>query len=466
MTTEQMQILKDLKGLYEQNKEQALKDYFTFLRFQSISAESDYQSQVSACANWLHNYLKEAGLDTELWTTNRHPVIFASYLKAGPNKPTLLIYNHYDVQPVDPLAEWTSPPFEPTIRDGQVFARGAQDNKGQCFYVVQVLKTLLKAHKSLPINIKLVIEGEEECGSFGLSEILTSKKEQLKADYLAIVDVGLPNSTTPAVTLGVRGIVTMDVTLEGSRTDLHSGTHGGVVYNPIHALVEILSKLRDSTGRITVPHFYDDVTELDEKEKSALAFAFDEKEYYSLFKTSPSGGEKKYSPNERAWVRPTIEINGVSGGYAGTGFKTVIPAKAHAKVSCRLVSNQDPQKIGKLVAQFIEAQAPEGVKVHVHVHPGGGRAVRSSPSSPVVRAFAKAYSEVFAAPCQFIFEGGSIPIVTELAKTSQSDVVLVGMGLSSDQIHAPNEHFGLDRIEKGFLVLGQTLFLLGEEKKR
>jgi acetylornithine deacetylase/succinyl-diaminopimelate desuccinylase-like protein len=464
MTTNQLQIIKELKELYEKNKDQALQDYFTFLRFKSISAEMNYQDEIPACANWLFNYLKDIGLETELWQTIRHPVIFASYLKAGPDKPTLLIYNHYDVQPVDPLSEWTTPPFEPTVRNGQVYARGAQDNKGQCFYVIQAIKALLDANKQLPINIKLIIEGEEEAGSFGISQILSQNKNKLKADYLAIVDVGLRAPSKPAVTLGVRGIVAMDVDVEGSQTDLHSGTHGGLVYNPLHALVEILAKLRDADGKIAVPHFYDDVEKMTDDEKSFLTLEFDENEYQSIYGTTSSGGEKNFSPMERAWTRPTIEINGISGGYSGLGFKTVIPAKAHAKISCRLVPNQDPQKIGRLVADFIESKAPKGVKVRVQIHPGGGKAVRSSPSSNVVQAFAKAYSEVYNAPCEFIFEGGSIPIVTELAKASGSEVVLVGVGLGDDQIHAPNEHFGLDRFEKGFLIISRTLFLLAEKK--
>lgn len=456
----QQSLVENLRSLYKQHEKEFLKDYFKFLSFQSVSSEPSYASQTTACAEWLVNYIREMGFDVQLWPTPGHPTIFASHLKAGPSQPTLLIYNHYDVQPVDPISEWHSPPFEPTVKHGQVFARGTQDNKGQCFYTLQALKMLLKSDQSLPINVKLCIEGEEECGSTGLSKILSKKQKELKADYLAIVDLGIPGPNEPAVTLGVRGLVTMDVEVQGSLTDLHSGSNGGLVYNPLHALVEILASLRDSSGKITVPGFYDDVLPLSSEDKKLISLAFDEKHYEKTFGAKAIGGERGFHPKERVGTRPTIEINGISGGYGGVGFKTVIPAKALAKVSCRLVPNQDPQKIGKLVAQFLEKRAPEGIQVRVHVHPGCGKAVRANPSSKVVKAFAQAYQEVFQAPCAFMFEGGSIPIITELAEASQSEVVLVGLGLADDQIHAPNEHFGLDRLEKGFAIITRAIELL------
>lgn len=460
---EQHNALDSLRKLYREQEKTALKDYFTFLKFQSISSEAAYKSEVSACASWLSNYLKEIGFHVELWPTQGHPTLFASHMKAGPDKPTLLLYHHYDVQPVDPLSEWASPPFEPDIRGNQVFARGANDNKGQCFYTINALKALLQRDKELPINVKLCIEGEEECGSTGLSGILSSKKNELRADYLAIVDLGIPDLQTPAVTLGIRGLVTMDVEVLGTHTDLHSGSHGGLAYNPIHALVEILAKLRDSSGKITVPGFYDDVIPLDEKERTQIALNFSEDEYQKMFGAYPSGGEKAFSPKERVWTRPTIEINGIFGGYSGSGFKTVIPSKAGAKISCRLVPNQDPDRIAEKVSKFIIAQAPKGTSVKVHIHPGKGKAVRANPSSKISKAFSQAYSEVFQKPCQFIFEGGSIPISTELAHASGSEIILVGLGLQDDQVHAPNEHFGLDRLEMGFLIIARTLQLLQGE---
>jgi acetylornithine deacetylase/succinyl-diaminopimelate desuccinylase-like protein len=452
--------IETLQHYFQQHKQAMLNEYFKFLKFQSVSSEPGFIPQVNACAKWLVDYLKEMGFETQLWPTKGHPTIFASDLRAGPDKPTLLIYHHYDVQPVDPLNEWLSPPFEPTIRDGQVFARGAQDNKGQCFFTLQALKALLNQNKQLPINIKLCIEGEEECGSEGLAAILSQKQEELKADYLAVIDVGLREPNVPAVTIGVRGLVTMDVSVQCTHSDLHSGFHGGLSYNPIHALVELLSGLRDSSGKVTIPGFYDAVKPVNEREKELIALSFNEQEYEKIFGAKPTGGEKAFSPRERVWLRPTIEINGIVGGYSGSGFKTVIPAKASAKLSCRLVPDQDPEKIGVLVAKFLEKRAPEGTRVHVTVRSGFGKALRANPESKVAQAFSIAYRDVFQKPCEFIFEGGSIPIIPELAAASHSEVVLVGLGLSDDHIHAPNEHFGLDRLEQGFLVIARAIELL------
>lgn len=455
-----MKQVESLRGLYKKREEAVLRDFFTFLEFESISTDPTYAPKVRSCAIWLSEYLKKMGFDVELWPTIGYPTIFASYMHAGPDQPTLLIYNHYDVQPVDPLEGWTTPPFKPEIRNGEVYARGAQDNKGQCFYTIQALKMLLERDKALPINVKLCIEGEEESGSDGLSSVLDHKRKELQADYLAIVDVGLRDRKSPAVTLGVRGIVTMDVDVYGSKGDLHSGSHGGLAYNPLRALVEILESVRDKSGKIIIPGFYDDVMPINKKELSQISLEFDAKRYEETFGIKPTGGEKGVSASERAWLHPTFEINGISGGYRGQGFKTVIPAHANAKVSCRLVPNQDPQKIGHLVARYLESKAPEGVAVKVHVHSGGGKAVRANASSIIAQAFAKAYGEAFQKPCEFIFSGASIPIITELAEASKSEVVLMGLGLPDDQIHAPNEHFGVDRLAEGAVIIARTLELL------
>lgn len=446
-----------LTDYFEQSKQEILEEYYTFLRYQSVSSEPQYQEQLLDCVRWVENYLKKIGFSVEIWPTQRHPVIFASYEKAGPAQPTLLIYNHYDVQPVDPLDLWLSPPFEPTLRAGEVFARGAQDNKGQCFYVLLALKKLIERDGTLPINIKLCIEGEEECGSAGLTAILNDKKLRLKADYLAIVDLGMANPTTPAVTLGTRGILTMDVEVSGTHTDLHSGSHGGIAFNPIHALIKALDSVRDETGAIAIPHFYDDVVPLKQEEKTQISLNFDPNKYEIDFGAKPTGGEKDYSPLERGWTRPTIEVNGINGGYSGEGFKTVIPAKAMAKVSCRLVPNQDPKKIGRLVADFLQSHAPEGTKIHVHLHPGHGKAVRANINSKAVQAFAKAYSEVFNTSCEYVYAGGSIPVVTALAEVCEGEVVMLGLGLPGDCIHAPNEHFGVDRIKQGFVSMVRAI---------
>lgn len=451
-----------IKALIEKHRSQLLNDYYTFLSFPSVSSEPQFKQSVLQCANWLAEYIKDMGFEVEMWPTTGHPVIFASYMKAGPTKPTILIYNHYDVQPADPIEEWETPAFKPTKRDNEVYARGAQDNKGQCFYVLQALKMLLESEGSLPINVKLCIEGEEEMGSSGLSYILKQKAQQLKANYLAIVDLGLRDARVPAVTLGIRGLVTLDIEVRGSNIDLHSGTHGGVVYNPIHALVNLLAGLRDpDTGFINVPGFYDDVLDMPLEERSQVSFNFDLSEYQKTTGAYPVGGERQYSVLERAWIRPTLEINGISGGYTGKGFKTVIPAKASAKISCRLVPSQDPKYIGNLVANHLRSSAPHGVQVTVNVNPGMGSAVRANPSTPLVRAFSRAFEEIYGVPCEFVLDGASIPIAAELAEVSKGEIILMGLGLNTDQIHAPNEHFGLDRIENGILIMARALQLLG-----
>ncbi len=458
--------MNELQTLYQKVKDRGLEDYKTFLKFPSISSNPDNAADMKACCDWLAKYLSQSGLDIDIWDTEGNPVIFASYLKASPEMPTLLLYHHYDVQPVLPLEEWDSPPFEPTIEDGDIYARGAQDNKGQCFYSILSICSLLKEKKSLPINVKILIEGEEEIGSPSLPALLEKKKAKLQADYLAVVDMGMRSKSTPAVTLGVRGIIALEITVKGTNTDLHSGTHGGAAFNPNHALVQILSQLRDpKTGKITAPGFYDNIKELTDDEREFLALDFSEDEYARLFGQKPTGGEKGYTLAERTGLRPTLEINGLSGGYAGPGFKTVIPAKATAKVSCRLVPDQNPDILGRKLAEYIKSLAPEGMEVTVELRAGTGNPVRTTPHSTIAEAFAKSYEEVFGNPAEFIVEGGSIPITAKLAEACGGETVFAGLALADDQIHAPNERFSLDRIEKGFLSIGRLLSIIAEKTR-
>lgn len=433
-----------------------INDYFTFLRFPTISADLEKSQEMVRCAEWITQWLEDLHFDVERWETGGAPVVFASHNKAGPDKPTLLIYHHYDVQPVDPLEKWESPPFDPTLRNGKVYARGAQDNKGQCFYTLQALKEL----KTYPLNIKLCIEGEEEIGSPGLSRLLAEKRKELQADYLAIVDLSIPSMEKPAITLGIRGIITFDLEIETAEGDLHSGSHGGIVLNASEVLVRILHSLKNEKGEVNVPGFYEGIEPLLAEEKEKISFDFDPILYKKEIHALPVGGELSFSPLERAWIRPTLEINGITGGYSGEGFKTVIPAKSSAKLSCRLVPGQDPQKIASLVMDFIKKQEREGFSIHIRQQKGGGGGIRLSPDSSAAIAFSEAFTEVFSAPCVHILAGGSIPIAKELAKTSGAQMVLVGLGLDSDAIHAPNEHFSLDRIEKGKEILKRVFHLL------
>lgn len=449
-----------LQEIINADRENALKEYFRFLSFPSVSSEPEFKENLLECVAWLKNYIDQMGFKTELWhAKDGHPVLFASYA-ASPSAPTLLIYNHYDVQPCDPLDLWESSPFEPAVKNGEVYARGAQDNKGQCFYVLQALKALLKRDGTLPLNIKLCIEGEEENGSASLDELLKTKSKELQADYLAIVDLGIPSSDTPAITLGIRGIITMDIEVRGSNVDLHSGSHGGIVFNPIHGLIKILSALRNEEGKIAIPGFYDSLIPVADEERSKIDFSFDEEKYMRDFDALATGGEQKFSPMERNGLRPSIEINGIIGGYTGDGFKTVIPAVAKAKLSCRLVPGQDPEAAAELVSAFLKRQTPAGLKTHVHLHPGGGIATRTDPNSKAVKAFAKAYEEVFQKKCQFILSGASIPIAARLAKAANAEMVLLGLGLATDRIHAPNEHFGVDRLQKGAFIIARAIDLL------
>ena len=314
---------------------------------------------------------------------------------------------------------------------------------------------LIENYGGLPINIKLCIEGEEECGSEGLTHILPKKKKELQADYLAVVDVGIPNPTTPAINLGVRGIITMDVTATGTAHDLHSGCMEAWPTTPSMPLSSVLSGARDSTGKITIPGFYEEVREMTPEEKNAVSWKFDLANYKKMFGTEPTGGETGYTPLERNWIRPTLEINGISGGYSGDGFKTVIPAKALAKVSCRLVADQEPHHLFAKVKKYFEGAAPAGIRIDVKLHGEGGLPLRTSPHSALVQACKKAYEGVFHSPCQMIYDGASIPITSALAQASGASPVLIGLGLPDDAIHAPNEHFGVDRIEKGTqLIIG------------
>lgn len=460
--------MKDIdfyKDQFTKKREDLLNDYFTFLRFKSITTDPKYKDEVEACAQWLFDYLKESTLKVEKWETGRAPIIFAQDLRAGPEKETLLIYCHYDVQPVDPLELWTTPPFEPTLREGEVYARGAADNKGQCFYTIQALKALLKVHERLPINIKFIIEGEEESGSIGLSHILDQKKEALKADYLMVVDSGIHTLQRPAITLGARGICGLEVTLKESDFDLHSGAAGGLAYNPNRALVKMLTQLHDAEGRVVIPGFYDDILPLTQQEKEAISFDFDEAAFKSMFGFTPTGMEKGFTPNEACWLRPTLEINGMWGGYAGVGFKTVIPAEAHAKISCRLVPNQNPEKVLNLVKDYLIKITPPALKIHIApFHEGGkgcGMSFRTHPFSRIATIMSESYAQVFGKPCEKILLGGSIPIAARLCEVAEAEMLLVGLGLPDDRIHAPNEHFGLDRLEKGYLTICRAIELFG-----
>lgn len=448
--------LPELKNWYDKHAKEIQTDFFTYLRFQSISTDPQYKNEVRKTAEWLQTYLTKIGLKTELWETIKHPVVYASHLQAGKDRPTVLLYSHYDVQPVDPLDKWKSPPFEPVIRDGEVYARGAADDKGQGFYSIMAIKAFLELAKKSNVNIKLFIEGEEECGSVGSTDILAKKKEALKADHLLIVDIGIPEKGVPAITLGLRGIAAFEVTCKNSNIDLHSGVHGGMVLNPNRALIQLLAKLWDENGKVTIPGFYDAVKVPSQEELALFDKNVDEEMLKKTFGIRSFQREGKYSLWESNTIRPVLEINGIGGGYTGVGFKTVIPSQAKAKISCRLTPDQDPEEIGRCIEAFLKQNVAKGIDLRFEWE-HGGKPVRSSPNTPIAKIAAKAYEEVFGKTCKMLLCGATVPIVADLAAASGADTALIGVGLSTDDIHAPNEHFGMDRFEQGFLTIGRIL---------
>jgi acetylornithine deacetylase/succinyl-diaminopimelate desuccinylase-like protein len=454
-----MMTLTDLRTWYDGRRAKIRSDYFQFLRFPSISTDPAYKSDMRACASWLSEYFVKGGIQSRLIETDMYPIVYAEDLSAGPKAKTLLIYGHYDVQPVDPIELWKSPPFEPEERGGQIFARGAVDDKGQIFYAALAALCWKDLGRSLPVNLKFCIEGEEESQSIGLTKALPKLKNLMRADYLLIPDFDQFNPTTPAISLGARGIAALEVTLKGSNSDLHSGLLGGIAYNPNRALVELLAKLWDKDGRVQVKGFYDQVEAPSKEELKRYTFPNDKAYYTKALGIGAFGGEKGRSLQEANWFRPTLEINGISGGYAGAGMKTVIPSSATAKITCRLVPNQDPEKILQSLASFLKEQALPGMQVRVETF-SSDPAFRSSPDSLIAKAVAKAAMECTGSACKNILAGGSIPVIANLVEETGAEAVGMGYGLIDDNIHAPDEHFDMERLEKGFLTVGRALAFL------
>jgi len=452
--------LQQLKKWAEKNRAAIREDYFRFLQFPSISTDPEYAKEMILCADWLCGYIaKHTGMKAECIKTEGHPLVYAEDMRAGKEAPTVLVYGHYDVQPVDPLELWKSDPFEPTERNGLIYARGAVDDKGQIFYAVMAARCWKELGRELPINLKFCIEGEEESSSTGLAKALPKLKEKLRSDYLLIVDCGMLDKETPALSLGCRGMLPLEVTLTGSNSDLHSGLHGGLAYNPNRALAELLAKLWDQNGRVQVKGFYDDVLETTEDDFKKFAFRFDKMDYSKEFGIEALGGEKDRTPLEANCLRPTIEINGMYGGYIGAGIKTVIPAHATAKLTCRLVPNQDPKKIGKQIAEFLKKHVVPGMKIKIDLNEGEP-AFRGNPDSLLAKAVSLAATEVCSKKCENTLSGGSIPIIAKMIEASGAEVVGMGYGLPEDNIHAPNESFDMGRFEKGFLTVARALELL------
>lgn len=431
-----------------------LEDYFSLLRFASVSSDESYRQDLLDCADWLAKRLVTIGLHVRCFDTPGAPVLLAEWTQL-PDAPTLLLYSHYDVQPVTPLEAWRSPPFVPTVSHGQVTARGAQDNKGQLAYTLAALRHALQ-RGSLPCNVKWIIEGEEEFGSHGLSAILPSLAPLLRADDCAVIDGGIHSLHEPSVEIGARGIVSFTIRAKGSSSDLHSGLLGGLAYNPLRALAELLSAAVDENGYVQIPGFYDHVKDWVPEHLALLSAGPDEQALQATFGVQPTGGERHLPLNQRNWLRPTFEINGLQGGYTGPGFKTVIPAEAIAKVSCRLVPNQTPEQIGEQVKAFLLSRCPQGIGLEVEVGHGGDPFL-GDPEGPLTQAARKAFEEVLEAPCSLALTGGSLPVCGALAQAAGAGILAFGLGLPGDLIHAPNEHFSIDRLEKGAVLVQRLL---------
>jgi len=436
------------KEYQEKNKDRFLNEMLDLLRVPSISAKSEHKEDMKKTAELVKQRLLEAGADkAEVMPTEGHPVVYAEKI-IDPSKPTVLVYGHYDVQPPDPLELWKSPPFEPVIKDGKVYARGSADDKGQFFMHVKAMETLVKTN-SMTTNMKFLIEGEEEVGSPNLAKFVADNKKLLKADVILISDSAMISLENPSLDIGVRGLAYIQVEVTGPNRDLHSGTYGGAVSNPITILAKMIASCHDENNHITIPGFYDDVVEAKPDERKMMNQApFDEKEYKADLGVNELWGEKGFSTIERTGIRPTLELNGIWGGYQGEGSKTVLPSKASAKISARLVPNQSSKKITKLLLDYFKKIAPPGVSVNAfELH--GGEPYMTPIESKAYQAAAKAIEATFGKKPIPVRGGGSIPICSILEKELGIKIVFMGFGLDSDNLHSPNEKFELKNFYKG-----------------
>lgn len=446
--------MKEQKAYIQTHKDRFLEELKELLRLPSISADSKYKEQTMETAKMVSKLLKEAGADKiEICPTPGNPIVYGEKI-IDPKLPTVLVYGHYDVQPPDPLELWTTEPFDPVIRktdihpDGAIFARGACDDKGQMYMHVKALEVMVQTN-TLPCNVKFMIEGEEEIGSENLGWFVGRNRDKLACDVILISDTGMLGNDTPSITTGLRGLSYVEVKVIGPNRDLHSGLYGGAVANPINILAEMIAGLMDENNHITIPGFYDDVEELSKEERAEMAKApFSLEKYKKALDLSDVHGEAGYTTMERNSIRPTLDVNGIWGGYTGEGAKTVIASEANAKISMRLVPHQEPEKITKLFKDYFESIAPKSVKVEVNPHHGGDPYV-SPTDHPGYQAASKAMEESFGKKPVPVRSGGSIPIVALFERELSVKSILMGFGLDSDAIHSPNEHFGLFNYYKG-----------------
>ncbi len=462
--------MKELKAYHKANEKRYLDELLDLLRIPSISADSKYDGDVKKTATFVSQKLKEAGAKkVKVYKTPGHPIVYGEYM-VDKNKPTVLVYGHYDVQPPDPLNLWDSPPFEPVIKKtklhpkGAIFARGACDDKGQMYMHIKAFEAMI-ANKSLPCNVKFMIEGEEEVGSVNLEAFCKANKKLLACDVVLLSDTSIIANNVPSITTGLRGLSYVEVEVTGPNRDLHSGVYGGAVANPINVLSKMIASLHDKNNKINIPGFYNDVEVVTKKERKAMNMApFSLPKYKKDLKVKDVQGEKGYTTLERTSIRPTLDVNGIWGGYIGEGAKTVLPSQAFAKISMRLVPNQHPDKITKLFEKHFKSIAPEGVKVKVTPHHGGNPAVTPTDSLEY-KAASMAMKKTFKKDPLPQRSGGSIPIVALFETALNAKSVLMGFGLDSDSIHSPNEHFGLFNYYRGIETIPYFFEYYTELKK-
>lgn len=445
--------MADLTAYLEQNRERFLSELFEYLRIPSISSESGHKADMGRCAEWLRDALLKAGADkAEIFPTPGNPIVYGEKI-VSPELPTVLVYGHYDVMPVDPIELWNTEPFEPIVKDGNIWGRGADDDKGQGFMHVKAFEAM-NATGNLACNVKFMFEGEEEIGSGSLTTWCGEHKDLLAADIILVSDTSLMGMDTPSITCGLRGLTFVEIEATGPNRDLHSGLYGGAVVNPVNALCQIIASLTDADGRITLPGFYDDVHEFNTAERAEInAAPFDEAAFAASIGIDRPRGEKGYSTMERKGIRPTMDVCGIWGGYMGEGAKTIIPSTAHAKVSMRLVANQDFKKVTEQLIAHIEKIAPEyGVTVKCTPLHGGYPYVAPTDSA-AYQAAAKAMEETFGKRPVPFYSGGSIPIISTFERTLGTKSILMGFGLDTDAIHSPNENYPLENFYRGIETL-------------
>ncbi len=452
----------DIANYVENNRQEFLSHLFQFLKFPSVSSKSEHSKDVRNCAIWLLEHLKDIGAENaHLFETEGHPIVYADFIHS-PNAPTALVYGHYDVQPVEPLELWNSNPFEPVVENHKIYARGASDDKAQLFIHLKAFESIFKTYNSFPINIKFLFEGEEEAGSSHLDQFVENYSELLKCDTVIISDTEWFDFGLPSICYSLRGISFVEIKVKGPGRDLHSGSYGGAVDNPAEVLANLIARLKDKYGRISIPGFYDKVLDLTQEERDEFAkLPFNENSYCKALGIKQTYGELGFSILERTWARPTLEINGMFSGYTGEGAKTIIPSEATAKISMRLVPNQNPKEIINLFEEYIRNISPPTVEIEVKALHGGNPVI--TPIDTIwMRKAKEALRNAFGTEPCFIREGGSIPICDTFQRVLKASPVLIGFGLPTDNVHSPNENFSLENFFGGIKAIAYYYMLLNE----